>query len=211
VHRLRALQNVASSTLRRRRGSGKQDARTAGPRRPGQPDLPRRPSSTRWLTDATEHPTAEGKLYLCAVKDVCSRRIVGYALGPRPTSQLADAALRTAIARRSPTGTVVVHSDRGGPFRSHRYQRTLRANNLVGSMGRVASAGDNAAMESFFSLLQKNVLNQRTWATRGELRLATITWIERTYHRRRRQSGLGKLTPVEIEAIIGNTDLTQAA
>ena len=78
-------------------------------------------------------------------------------------------------------------------------------------MGRVASAGDNAAMESFFSLLQKNVLNRQSWATRDELRLEIITWIERTYHRRRRQRGLGKLPPVEFEAVIGNTDLTKAA
>jgi putative transposase len=70
---------------------------------------------------------------------------------------------------------------------------------MVGSMGRVGAAGDNAAMESFFSLLQKNVLNKKTWATREELRIAIVTWIERTYHRRRRQDALGRLTPVEFE------------
>lgn len=69
-------------------------------------------------------------------------------------------------------------------------------------MGRVGAAGDNAAMESFFSLLQKNVLDRRRWATRDQLRIAIVRWIERTYHRRRRQDGLGKLTPVEYEAIM---------
>ena len=69
-------------------------------------------------------------------------------------------------------------------------------------MGQVASAGDNAAMESFFALLQKNVLDRRRWTTRTELRLAIITWIERTYHRRRRQARLGRLTPIEHEAIM---------
>lgn len=69
-------------------------------------------------------------------------------------------------------------------------------------MGRVGAAGDNAAMESFFSLLQKNVLNRRSWATRDELRIAIVTWIERTYNRRRRQAALGRLTPVEFEAIM---------
>ena len=210
VQRLCALQKIASSILKKRRGSGK---------RPGPPvhdDHVNRHFHTEtldaiWLTDISEHPTSEGKLYICAVKDVCSRKIVGYAIGPRMTSQLADAALRTAIARRNPTGTVVVHSDRGGQFRSHRYQRTLRANGLVGSMGRVSAAGDNAAMESFFALLQKNVLNRQTWTTRDELRLAIITWIERTYHRRRRQRGLGKLTPVEFEAVLGYNQLTEAA
>lgn len=69
-------------------------------------------------------------------------------------------------------------------------------------MGRVGAAGDNAAMESFFSLLQKNVLNRRAWATRDELRMTIVVWIERTYHRRRRQLGLGCLTPVEYETIM---------
>ena len=72
-------------------------------------------------------------------------------------------------------------------------------------MGRVGAAGDNAAMESFFSLLQKNVLNRQTWTTRDELRLAIIIWIERTYHRRRRQDSLGRLTPIEFETIMTTT------
>ncbi len=79
--------------------------------------------------------------------------------------------------------------------------RTLAANGLVGSMGRVGACGDNAAMESFFALLQKNVLDRRYWHTRDELRLAIVTWIERTYHRRRRQRALGKLTPIEFELL----------
>jgi len=211
VQRLCALQQVVSSTIRRRRrGSSK----TPGPA-VHDDHVNRVFHADRldqiWLTDISEHPTNEGKLYICAVKDVCSRKIVGYAIGPRMTSQLADAALRTAIARRRPTGTLLVHSDRGGQFRSRRYQRTLRAHGLTGSMGRVSSAGDNAAMESFFSLLQKNVLNRKTWTSREELRVAIITWIERTYHGRRRQRALGKLTPIEFEAIIGYNTLTAAA
>ncbi len=74
---------------------------------------------------------------------------------------------------------------------------------MVGSMGQVGSAGDNAAMESFFALLQRNVLDRQRWATRDQLRLAIVTWIERTYHRRRRQAALGRLTPIEYETIIG--------
>jgi transposase InsO family protein len=84
-------------------------------------------------------------------------------------------------------------------FRSRAFVRTLANNGLVGSMGRVGACGDNAAMESFFALLQKNVLNRQSWRTREELRLAIVTWIERTYHRRRRQRALGKLTPIEFE------------
>jgi putative transposase len=81
---------------------------------------------------------------------------------------------------------------------------------MVGSMGRVGAAGDNAAMESFFALLQKNVLDRRTWSTRQELRIAIVTWIERTYHRRRRQAALGRLTPIEFETIM-TAPATQAA
>ena len=69
-------------------------------------------------------------------------------------------------------------------------------------MGRVGAAGDNAAMESFFALLQKNILDRRTWTTREAVRIAIVTWIERTYHRRRRQDRLGRLTPIEFETIM---------
>ncbi len=81
---------------------------------------------------------------------------------------------------------------------------------MVGSMGRVGAAGDNAAMESFFALLQNNVLDRRSWATRDELRIAIVTWIERTYHRRRRQQTLGRLTPIQYETIM-TTTANQAA
>lgn len=154
-----------------------------------------------WLTDITEHPTAEGKPCLCAIKDVYSNRIVGYSMDSRMTAALAVSALRNAIALRSPAGTVVVHSDRGSQFRSAAFVRTLRSHGLTGSMGRAGACGDNAAMESFFALLQKNVLDRQRWDTREQLRLAIITWIERTYHRRRRQRRLGRLTPIEYETV----------
>ncbi|GAA1122564.1 hypothetical protein GCM10009582_19650 [Arthrobacter flavus] len=154
-----------------------------------------------WLTDITEHWTAgEGKLYLCAVKDCWSNKIVGYSIDTRMTSELAAAALRNAITLRAPAGTIV-HSDRGSQFRSKKVVRLLKNNGLRGSMGRVGSSSDNAAMESFFSLLQKNVLNTRRWDTREQLRLAMVVWIEKKYNRRRRQRSLGKLTPVEFETI----------
>lgn len=87
----------------------------------------------------------------------------------------------------------------------------LGRHSLVGSMGWVGAAGDNAAMESVFALLQKNVLDRRTWSTRDELRIAIVGWIERTYHRRRRrQAALGRLTPIEYEAIM-TTSASQAA
>ena len=148
-----------------------------------------------WLADITEHQTGEGKLYLCAIKDVFSTRIVGYSIDSRMKSRLATTALSSAVARRGDVAGCVVHSDRGSQFRSRKFVRALGRHDMVGSMGRVGAAGDNAAMESFFSLLQKNVLDRRRWDTREQLRIAIVTWIERTYHRRRRQVGLGWLTP----------------
>jgi transposase InsO family protein len=161
-----------------------------------------------WLTDITEHPTGEGKLYLCAVKDVYSGRIVGYSMDSRMKSSLAVSALENAVRARRPAGTVV-HSDRGSQFRSRRFVESLRHHGLTGSMSRVGACADNAAMESFFSLLQENVLNRQRWTTRQDLRLAITTWIERTYHRRRRQRRLGKRTSIEYETI-NRTALTAA-
>jgi len=180
------------------------------PRPPVQDDLVKRDFRATemnqvWLTDITEHKTIEGTLYMASLLDVFSGRIVGYSIGSRMTSDLAVSALRNAISLRSPANTVV-HSDRGSQFRSTAFVRMLKNNGLRGSMGRVASAGDNAAMESFHALLQKNVLNTKRWETRDELRMAIVTWIERTYHRRRRKRSLGKLTPIEFEALATTLD-----
>src|SRR5215213_9659882 len=131
----------------------------------------------------------------------------------RMTTALAVAALTSAVARRGGAGVFagcVLHSDRGSQFRSRKFGHALARHEMVGSMGRVGAAGDNAAMESFFSLLQKNVLDRRRWDTREELRIGIVTWIERTYHRRRRQAALGRLTPIEFEAIM-TTPASQAA
>ena len=199
VWRLCSQQRIWSTTTRKgRRGSGK----TPGPavhddhvQRDFTADVPNR----KWVTDITEHPTAEGKVYCCAIKDLFSNRIVGYAIDERMTAQLAVSALRAAVARRQPEGVVIVHADRGSQFRARSFRAVLTTAGLQGSMSRVAAAGDNAAMESFWALLQKNVLDRRHWNTRDELHYAIVFWIEHTYNRRRRQRGLGKLTPVEFE------------
>lgn len=197
------------SVFGKKRGKGSK----AGP--PVHDDLVRRDFTADgpnrlWLADITEHPTAEGKLYLCAVKDAFSRRIVGYSIDARMKSRLAVAALDNAVARREKVAGCVLHSDRGSQFRSRKFIHALERHRMVGSIGRVGAAGDNAAMESFFSLLQKNVLDRRSWTTRQELRIAIVTWIERTYHRRRRQASLGRLTPVEYETVMA-TPTTRAA
>ena len=186
---------------KKRRGKGGK----VGP--PVHDDLVRRNFTTDgpnrlWLADITEHRTGEGKLYLCAIKDVWSNRIVGYSIDSRMKSRLAVNALHNAVARRGDVAGCVLHTDRGSQFRSRKFVRALNQHHVTGSMGKVGAAGDNAAMESFFGLLQNNVLDRRTWTTRQQLRTAIVTWVERTYHRRRRQRSLSRLTPVEYETIM---------
>lgn len=194
---------ILSSAQRRRRRKGKK----AGP--PVFDDHVQRIFTAAapnrvWVTDITEHrTTSEGKLYCCAIKDLCGNRIVGYSISNRMTAQLAVDALNNAVARRRLEGHdvagCIVHADRGSQFRSRKMGHALNRHGMVGSMGRVGAAGDNAAMESFWSLLQTNVLNQRVWRTQQDLRLAIVVWIERKYHRQRPQDSLDGLTPIEYE------------
>jgi putative transposase len=165
-----------------------------------------------WLTDITEHATGEGKIYLCAIKDVCSNRIVGYSISDRMEASLAPRrpGLGGPGRRGGDVGGCIVHSDRGSQFRSRKFLRELTRHDLVKSMGQSASAGDNGAMESFFSLPHKNVLDRRRWTTRTEPPLAITTWIERTYHHRRRQARPGRSTPIEHETTI-TTQIALAA
>ena len=198
VHRLCRAHGIYSVLVKKR-------GRWARTTEPVHDDLVRRAFGATapnqlWFADITEHPTAEGKLYLCAIKDAFSGRIVGYSMDSRMKASLAVAALNNAIALRRPNGTVV-HSDRGSQFRSGKFLRALRSAGLVGSMGRTGTCADNAAMESFFALLQGNVFDRQPWARRADLRLAIVLWIERTYHRRRRQRSLGKLTSIEFETV----------
>ena len=212
VWRLCSQQRLWSTTVRKgRRGKGG---------RPGpavhddhlQRDFTAVAPNRKWVTDITEHPTAgDGKVYCCAIKDLFSNRIIGYAIDERMTAQLAVNALRAAVARRQPDGVVIVHADRGSQFRARSFRAVLTAAGLQGSMGRVASAGDNAAMESFWALLQKNVLDRHRWRTRDELHYAIVYWIEHTYNRRRRQRRLGRLTPVEYELAFNHVQTAPAA
>lgn len=198
VHRLCSQEQIFSVFAKKKAKSQK-----AGP--PVHDDLVKREfvafeADELWLTDITEHWTDEGKLYVCVIKDVFSNRIVGWSIASHMRDSLCVNALRSAVLRRNPDGTIV-HSDRGSQFRSAAFVQELTNNDLVGSMGRVGACGDNAAMESFNALLQNNVLDRHRWKTRAELKSAIVYWIEHTYNRRRRQRILGKCTPVEYEII----------
>ncbi len=159
-----------------------------------------------WVSDITEHRTGEGKLYLCVIKDLWSNRIIGWCVSDRMKARIVVAAIEMAVARRGgDVAGCIFHSDRGSQYRARQVHRALRRHGLIGSMGNVGTAANNAAAESFFALLQKNVLNTRTWATRDQLRIAITVWIERTYNQRRRQNTLDRLTPATYETIMTPT------
>jgi putative transposase len=150
--------------------------------------------------DITQHRTGEGWVYLAAVIDVFSRRCVGWSIADQLRAELVVDAIDMARWRRKPSGTIV-HSDRGAQFTSWLFGHRLREAGLMGSMGKVASAYDNALMESFFGSMQIELLDRRAWDTRAELANAMFEWIEAFYNPRRRHSALGYLAPNEYETL----------
>ena len=155
-----------------------------------------------WLTDITEHPTREGKVYLAAVLDVYARRIVGWSIADHLRTELVVDALEMARWRRRPApGRTVLHSDRGTQYTSWAFGHRLREAGLLGSMGRVGSAYDNAMMESFFGTLQRELFDRRQWATRKELASAIFEWIEAWYNPHRRHTSIDNLSPVDYERL----------
>ena len=157
-------------------------------------DEPDRP----WVTDITEQPTREGKVYCVVVLDVWSRRVVGWSIDASPTAALVTNALGMAIAGRRPDGTVI-HSDQGTQFTSWAFTRRALDSGLLPSMGSVGSCFDNTMVESFWSRMQVELLDRRTWRTRVELATAIFEYLEIFHNRQRRHSALGMLTPIEFE------------
>jgi putative transposase len=152
-----------------------------------------------WTADITYIATREGWLYLAAVEDLHSRRIVGWSMSERIDSRLVVDALEMAVARRLPGEGLVAHSDRGSQYASERYQRLLAGHGIVCSMSRRANCWDNAPMESFFASLKKELVHDADYATRAEARASLFEYIEVFYNRVRRHSSLGYRSPVEYE------------
>jgi len=151
-----------------------------------------------WVTDITEHPTREGKVYCAVVLDVFSRRVVGWSIDATQTAALVTSALGMAIEQREPDGTVI-HSDQGTQFTSWAFTRRALDSGLMPSMGSVGSCFDNAMIESFWSRMQVELLDRQVWRTRVELANAIFEYLEIFHNRQRRHSALGMLTPVEFE------------
>ena len=157
-----------------------------------------------WVTDITEHPTGEGKVYLAAVIDGFSRRVIGHAIADHLRSEIVVDALEMARWRRKDATGTIVHSDHGSQYTSWVFGQRLRAAGLLGSMGRIGSALDNAMAESFFSRLQLDLLDSQTWRTRADLAAAIFEWIEGWYNPHRRHSSLGYLSPTHYEKEAAN-------
>lgn len=153
-----------------------------------------------WCTDITQHRASDGWVSCAAVVDAFSHRVVGWSIADRITAEIVVDALEMARWQRRPVGTIV-HSDRGSQYTSWVFGHRLRQAGLLGSMGRVASAVDNALMESFWSTMQRELLDRHHWRSRTELASAIFEWIEGYYNPRRRHASLGHLTPAEFEAL----------
>jgi len=154
-----------------------------------------------WVSDITEHPTDTGKVYVGVVLDAFSRRVIGWSIADHLRAELVVDALQMAIWRRQPAESTVVHSDHGTQYTSWAFGRRLRAAGLLGSMGTVGDAFDNAVAESFFGTLQLELLDRHRWTSRDELASAIFEWIECFYNPTRRHSYCGMLSPVDYETI----------
>ena len=153
-----------------------------------------------WVTDVTEHPTREGKVYCAVVLDAWSRRVIGWSIDGSPSTALVTNALGMAIDQRRPTSSTVIHSDQGTQFTSWAFTRRAVDSGLLPSTGSVGDCFDNAVMEAFWSRMQVELLDRKRWSTRVELANAMFEYIEIFHNRKRRHSSLGMLTPVEFEA-----------
>lgn len=153
-----------------------------------------------WVTDITEHPTREGKLYCAVVLDACSRRVVGWSIDGHATASLVTNALGMAIEQRDPLdGETIIHSDQGTQFTSWAFTQRAVDSGLLPSMGAVGDCYDNAMIESFWSRMRVELLDRKRWETRVELANAIFEYLEIFHNRKRRHSSLGMLTPIEYE------------
>ena len=158
--------------------------------------------NTSWVADVTYIPTGEGWLYLAVVEDLFSRKVVGWSMDQTMTSRLVVDALEMALARRlkgSSSSGLVAHSDRGSQYASEHYRRRLREERIECSMSRRGNCWDNAAMESFFASLKKELVHDEDYATRDEAKASIFEYIEAFYNRVRRHSSLGYVAPEEYE------------
>ena len=189
----------------RGKGRGRRRSLTRADRkRPLAPNLVKRLFAAErpnqlWLADISYVESAEGWLYLAAILDMYSRRIVGWCMRSDLESEIVINALAMAIRNRSPGTGLIHHSDRGSQYASLAFGKELAASGLVASMGSSGAALDNAPTESFFATLKSELIEGQVYKTREQARTAIFSYIEMFYNRRRRHSSLGYLSPDEYE------------
>lgn len=152
-----------------------------------------------WVSDITYIATVQGWLYLAVVMDLCSRKIVGWALADHLKTPLVTDALRRALADRRPGPGLIHHSDRGVQYASGDYQALLAAWQILPSMSAKGNCYDNAAVEAFFSTLKRELIHRQLWDSAGEVRLALFDYLESFYNRKRLHSSLGYCSPAQFE------------
>lgn len=157
-----------------------------------------------WVTDITYIPTNEGWLYLATVMDLFSRKIIGWAMNKTMTKELVLSALKMAYKRQKPGKGVIHHSDRGVQYASFEYQKLLKSYQMVGSMSRKGNCYDNACIESFHSILKRELVYQTKYNTREEAKKSLFEYVEFFYNSKRIHSTLGYHTPNEFERMRGN-------
>jgi transposase InsO family protein len=160
-----------------------------------------------WTTDATCVLTGQGWLYLVAVLDVFTRRVIGWAMHQILDTQLVIAALRMALKRRQPTANLIIHSDRGRQFASAAYRQLIANHGLVASMSRRGNCYDNAFIESFWSTLKYEVVYHQPFTTYAAARTAIFDYVETFYNRTRLHSSLAYLSPIKFESQLNQMTL----
>jgi transposase InsO family protein len=163
-------------------------------------DFERNTANQAWVSDITYIPTEEGWLHLATTLDLYSRRIVGWSMNERMTSQLVIDALAMAIDQRLPPSGLIHHSDRGSQYASAAFQNVLTAHGMICSMSRKGEVYDNAVIESFYGTLKRELVSRDRYATRNQARQAIFEWIEVFYNRQRLHSTLGYRSPADYEA-----------
>ena len=201
VARLMRLRGLQAKQVKRYKSTTKRNKK-----HPVAPNLLKRDFSAdrpaqKWLTDITYIPTREGWLYLAAILDLYSRRIVGWAMSERMTADLTTNALKMAIRQHQPGAGLIHHSDQGSQYTDGSYQTLLKDHGIQASMNGVGTWYDNAPMESFFGTLKSELVHHRVYQTRDEARTDLFFYIEAFYNRRRRHSSLGYLSPEAYEQL----------
>jgi putative transposase len=181
------------------------DSRHGGPIAPNRFKglIVKRPNQV-WTTDATCVLTGQGWLYLVAVLDVFTRRVIGWAMHQILDAQLVIAALRMALAQRQPTAQLILHSDRGRQFASAAYRQVLAQHRLTASMSRKGNCYDNAHIESFWSTLKYELVYHHRFNSLAQARTAIFNYIETFYNRTRLHSSLAYQSPINFESKLTN-------